>query len=163
MKTSNNHVLITGGSSGIGFALAKKFLEEDNQITITGRNENTLVSAQKKLPGIEIIKSGLALVPKEAAPVYCASKSGMHILTKSFRWQLEKTDVRIFEVLPSLVDTPMTTGRGKGKIAPERLVEEFWKGFKNDRYEIMIEKVKLLHMINRVFPWIAEKVMRKRL
>lgn len=39
MKTSKNTILITGGGSGIGFEFAKIFSENDNQVIITGRNE----------------------------------------------------------------------------------------------------------------------------
>lgn len=36
MKLSNNAVFITGGASGIGFALAKSFLELKNTVIICG-------------------------------------------------------------------------------------------------------------------------------
>ena len=36
MKQSQQKVLITGGSSGIGLALAKKFMENNNTVIITG-------------------------------------------------------------------------------------------------------------------------------
>jgi hypothetical protein len=39
----------------------------------------------------------------------------------------------------------MTAGRGKNKITPEQLVEEFWHSFLNDRYEVYIGKAKLLN------------------
>ena len=45
MKTSKNTILITGGGSGIGFEFAKIFSENDNQVIITGRNEEKLNKA----------------------------------------------------------------------------------------------------------------------
>ncbi|MEO0373282.1 MAG: SDR family NAD(P)-dependent oxidoreductase, partial [Cyanobacteria bacterium P01_A01_bin.17] len=36
MKTTGNTVLITGGSSGIGLAIAKAFLKLNNQVIICG-------------------------------------------------------------------------------------------------------------------------------
>ena len=42
MNLSENTVLITGGSSGIGFEIAKQFLQRDNKVIITGRNEQKL-------------------------------------------------------------------------------------------------------------------------
>jgi short-subunit dehydrogenase involved in D-alanine esterification of teichoic acids len=90
------------------------------------------------------VSSGLGLVPKQTAPVYCASKAGLHIATKALRWQLETTPIKVFEIIAPLVDTPMTQGRGKGKISPEALVDEFWNDFTRDRYEIKIGKTKLL-------------------
>ncbi len=109
------------------------------------------------------VSSGLALVPKEVAAIYCASKAALHSFSKALRWQLEGTSVRVFEVLPPLVDTAMTTGRGKGKISPARLVDEFWEGFKSDRYEMLIGKSKLLALVNRLAPSVAERIMRRGL
>ena len=54
----------------------------------------------------------------------------------------------------------MTEGRGKGKISPEMLVNEFIKSFKKDKYEVNIQKVKLLRIINRISPSIADKIMK---
>lgn len=41
--------LITGGSSGIGLAIAKKYLKSGANILITGRNENKLIKAKELL------------------------------------------------------------------------------------------------------------------
>ncbi|MBM7842695.1 SDR family oxidoreductase [Herpetosiphon giganteus] len=106
------------------------------------------------------VSSGLALVPKQQAPIYCATKAGIHIFTKALRWQLEQTQVRVFEIIPPLVDTAMTAGRGKGKISPEALVEEFWRGFVNNKYQLAIGKVKLLIQVQRFLPRVADRLMR---
>lgn len=104
------------------------------------------------------VSSGLAIVPKAQAPVYCGTKAGIHIFSKSLRDQLDK--VKVFEIIPPIVDTEMTKGRGKGKISPQRLVDEFIKAFKKNKYEINIHKVKLLKIINRISPSIADKIMK---
>jgi uncharacterized oxidoreductase len=54
MKTSNNTILITGGSAGIGFEFAK-VLSANNKIIITGRNEQRLKAAAAKLPNTTAI------------------------------------------------------------------------------------------------------------
>jgi uncharacterized oxidoreductase len=54
MKLNGNTILITGGATGIGFALAEAFLREGNTVIITGRRESKLLEAQKKLPGLHI-------------------------------------------------------------------------------------------------------------
>lgn len=243
---SGNTVLITGGSSGIGLAFAKRFLQAGNRVIITGRNAEKLATVQAEYPeiitevadmanlealqklaarypdvnilinnaGIQYnydfvdstvpiefietelkinliaplqltklmlpqlliqpkaaivnVSSGLGLIPKQTALVYCGSKAGLHIATKALRWQLEATSVKVFEVIAPLVDTPMTDGRGKGKIAPDALVDEFWDVFCHawrspnlqHNYEIPIGKVKLLLVLQRWLPKLAEKILR---
>lgn len=49
MKTTNNTVLVTGGGSGIGLAIAKSFSENGNKVIITGRNEEKLKAAAADL------------------------------------------------------------------------------------------------------------------
>lgn len=50
METTKNTVLITGGSAGIGLALAAAFLEGGNEVLICGRRENKLQEAKHKHP-----------------------------------------------------------------------------------------------------------------
>lgn len=106
------------------------------------------------------VSSGLAFAPKKSAPVYCATKSAIHNVTKALRYQLETTPVKVFEIIPPLVDTAMTKGRGKGKISPKKLVEEFIRNFKNNRYESNIGKTKLLRFIQRISPGLADNILK---
>ncbi len=47
----NKSVLITGGSDGIGFCIAKRLCAEKANVIITGRDENKLKEACKKIDG----------------------------------------------------------------------------------------------------------------
>lgn len=109
------------------------------------------------------VSSGLFIAPKKSASVYCATKSAIHSFTKTLRYQLENTDTKVFEIIPALVETPMTEGRGKSKITPEQLVGEFLLNFKNDKLESYIGKTKLLKLIHRLSPGIADKIMKNGL
>lgn len=243
MKLSDNTVLITGGGSGIGLALAKAFARHSgNTVIVCGRNaqkleavhaENPAIAAlpcdiasdqdqqqlteviTQKYPDFNIlinnagiqhnysfpdsrnhldiieeevninflaqvkltdrllpvlmrqpsaaivnVTSALAVVPKQSAPIYCATKAAMHNFTKALRYQLENTPVRVFEIIPALVDTEMTKGRGKGKIAPEALAAEALRGIESDRYEIRIGKTKILFALHRFLPSIAERIIK---
>lgn len=48
-KLGGKKILLTGGSRGIGYAMAKKFLSEGADVVITGRNEQTLRGSADKL------------------------------------------------------------------------------------------------------------------
>ena len=52
MNLSGNKILITGGASGIGFALAERFIKENNTVIICGRRETALKEAKDKLPSV---------------------------------------------------------------------------------------------------------------
>ncbi|MEM9284167.1 MAG: SDR family NAD(P)-dependent oxidoreductase [Verrucomicrobiota bacterium] len=53
MKLSNNKIFITGGSAGIGLALAKRFVELNNKVIVTGRSESKLEEARQQCPQLE--------------------------------------------------------------------------------------------------------------
>jgi len=65
------------------------------------------------------LSSGLVFYPKAASAVYCASKAAIHSFSQSLRYQLVNTPIQVTEILLPLVDTPMTEGRGSGKISAE--------------------------------------------
>ena len=52
MKLSNNKILITGGATGIGLALAVRFIEENNTVIICGRRASALQEAAEKFPAL---------------------------------------------------------------------------------------------------------------
>jgi uncharacterized oxidoreductase len=57
MDISDNTILITGGTSGIGFELATQLLALGNTVIITGRSPSNLEATGKKLSGIHTIQS----------------------------------------------------------------------------------------------------------
>lgn len=48
-RLSNKTAVITGGTTGIGFATAKQFIQEGARVIITGRSEQRLIEAVEKL------------------------------------------------------------------------------------------------------------------
>ena len=55
MKLTGKTILVTGGSSGIGFALAERFLAEGNEVVICGRRADALEETKEKLKGVHTI------------------------------------------------------------------------------------------------------------
>ena len=53
-ENNGNTILITGGATGIGFALAETLVNAGNKVIICGRRENKLKEAKHKLPQIQI-------------------------------------------------------------------------------------------------------------
>lgn len=117
---------------------------------LTGRPQAAIVN----------VSSGLGLVPKRSAPVYCGTKAALHLFTQALRYQLEPQGIRVFEILPPVVDTDMTRGRGHKKISPEALADEFMIAFERDRREIPIGRVKLLMRLNRWVPGVAARILK---
>ena len=54
-------VLITGGTSGIGLALAKRYLADGNTVIIVGRNQEKLEKTAEENPGFLMILADVSL------------------------------------------------------------------------------------------------------
>jgi uncharacterized oxidoreductase len=54
MKLSGNTVLITGGSSGIGYALAKAFLDAGSVVVVCARDERRLLAVWRERPQLQV-------------------------------------------------------------------------------------------------------------
>lgn len=106
------------------------------------------------------ITSGLGLYPKKNSAVYCATKAGLRNFTQSFRYQLEGTPIKVFEAIMPLVDTPMSHGRGKGKISPDSAANAIIKGIESDDEEIYVGKAKLIPLVTRISPSLMAAIMK---
>lgn len=250
MKNSKQIVLITGGSSGIGFALAKKFSANDHTVIITGRNLSKLENVQKKFPNIHVfqsdvtddvevrnladdiknkfggidilinnagimnlvdtgneqndlqkqmqeieinynspirllhyflpqlknsknavlvnVSSGLAYIPFAQSPVYSGTKSALHFWTQAIRPQLKPYGIKVIELLPPVVDTPLAHGADIAEddnlkpMPPEKLADIFWKDFMRGKEEITPGISKQLKLMSRLAPKFIFKQLNKQ-
>ena len=105
------------------------------------------------------ITSLLAIHPKACAPVYSATKAGLRSFTLTLRHQLKPAGIKVVEVLPPLVDTAMTSGRGNGKISPQHTAREIIDGLAKGQTEIRVGLAKGFFLINRFVPKLLAKKM----
>lgn len=106
------------------------------------------------------ISSGLALHPKTGSAVYCATKAALHSFSRSLRYQLAGTSLAVHEAILPMVDTPMTEGRGRGKLPPGKVAEAIVRGVEAGREEIYVGKARLMPWFNRLSPALMARIMK---
>jgi len=237
MKLDGNTILITGGSAGIGLALAKEFVALGNMVIVTGRSASKLEAARSEVPALETIQSdaadpdairalgaqiderfpelnvllnnagvfiprnhtapasdlaeltteldinvagpirtisvlidrlkanrgtiinvssGLAFVPIQLSPIYCATKAALHSYTIALRQQLKDLGVEVIELMPPAVRTDLTADLpddGDFKIiTTDQLMKETFKGLRSGREEIRPGQANQMHWMSRIAP-----------
>ncbi|MDB5267855.1 MAG: short-chain dehydrogenase [Hymenobacter sp.] len=60
MNLATNTILLTGGASGIGLALAVRFLRAGSTVIIVGRRADKLAEAQQRYPGLITCQANIA-------------------------------------------------------------------------------------------------------
>ena len=224
MITKNNTVLITGGATGIGFALAESFVKLGNKVIVCGRRMDKLEDAKRRLPSLIVrqcdvskegdrralyewvekefndlnllvnnagiqrridftkgtedllrqedeidinfkaqvylaarfvpllsrqkeaaivnVSSGLGFVPLTVFPIYSATKAAIHSFTMSLRFQLRRTSVKVFEVIPPTVHDTELKGKpfekAEWSVSSSEVAEAVVKGLEGDVLEIAV-------------------------
>lgn len=227
--------MITGGSAGIGLAMARAFAANNNQVIITGRNEARLKAAaaelknvtaipcdvnseadvqrltervQQDFPGLNIlinnagmafaytlsagasaaekakeemltnyfsvihltekllpvlqkaekaavvnVSSIVAFVPSSGIPTYSGSKAALHSYTQSLRLSLSQTGVRVFELMPPLVNTEFSREIGGERGIPAGdVADALLEALQKDEYEIHVGQTADIYQLSRSAP-----------
>jgi NAD(P)-dependent dehydrogenase (short-subunit alcohol dehydrogenase family) len=78
VRLANKTAFITGGNSGIGLATARLFVAEGARVTITGRNQATLLAAAKELGpnALAIVADATDIEATEKAILQAVGKFG---------------------------------------------------------------------------------------
>lgn len=123
------------------------------------RLNNLFIEMLKSRPETAIINttSILSIVPSVLEATYSSSKTALAFYTQSLRSHLNAIGswVKVFELLPPLVDTDMVADRQDKKISPEKLVQGLIQGLQQDNYTIRIGDAKAIYILNRVVPKMA--------
>ncbi len=122
---------------------------------------------QQKNALIVNVSSGLAFVPFPAAPIYCAAKAALHAYTLCLRAQLAETGVRVVELAPPGVETPLFRNefekemKGEKGMDPAQLVRRAIAGIESGKSEIRPGLSNVLKIASRVAPGFMFKQMIK--
>jgi uncharacterized oxidoreductase len=90
------------------------------------------------------VSSGLGFIPLAMTPVYSATKAAVHSFSVSLRHQLRNTPVKVFEIIPPIVDTGLDKGEREARgqtnrgIPPSEVAKSTLGALKSDAYESAI-------------------------
>ncbi|MBE0338517.1 SDR family NAD(P)-dependent oxidoreductase [Paenibacillus sp. 23TSA30-6] len=121
----------------------------------------------KKSAAILNVSSALAFVPYPVSPVYCATKAGIHSFTQSLRMQLKNTNIKVFELAPPTIQTPLIKAldgyeiKGVKPMDAGKMVKYAIKSLEKDRFEILPGQSSLLKFMSRVAPQFILNQMSK--
>jgi uncharacterized oxidoreductase len=106
----------------------------------------------------------LSQAPSLLEATYSSSKTALAFYTISLREHLKimGSNIKIFELIPPLVATQMTTDRNDKKISVEEMVKGLITGLEKEHYTIRVGDAKLFNLINRLFPKTAYKLINPK-
>lgn len=133
--------------------------EIDINLTGTIRMVHQFLSHLMSRPSAAIVNvsSAIAFMPYSTAPVYSASKAGIHAYSLALRLQLNKTSVKVFELVPPGVNTNLQNDwvlpPNPGQMMDvDKLVSVAIKGLLNDTPEIKPFLVGVIKFLSRLIP-----------
>jgi uncharacterized oxidoreductase len=240
LKTREHKILVTGGSSGIGLAIARSLMNE-NTVVIAGRDEAKLAAAVRDNPplraraldvtdeeqarrtvdavareigglsllvnsagtiarsdladpnaaaraerdvqtnflgslrmtrlalpylrqtresAIVFLSSVVAIAPAPGFAVYSATKAAVHSLARSLRHELTG-QVRVFDVLPTWVETDAARELAVRKLSPDAVAEALRGAMRRDRYQVLVGNAGVVALIDRLSPDVADRLVAR--
>lgn len=73
----------------------------------------------------------------------------------------EPRPLKLFEVLPTWVDTAQTASLGVGKLDPEIVAQAAVAGIASDQLEIRVGRAGIVSLLSRVCPGLAEALVAR--
>ncbi len=105
------------------------------------------------------VTSGLAIAPRAGGPIYCATKAGLRSYTLALREQMKGSRVHVLEVLPPVVETKLTAGRGSRKMSPQACAAEIVQAIEGNAKEANVGMTKILRLVESISPALAREIM----
>lgn len=129
-------------------------LNEELISILKGQKESAIVN----------VSSIVAFVPSQRMATYSASKAALHSYSQALRLSLSNTAVKVFELMPPLVNTAFSKEIGGERgIAPFLVAEELIKAFEKDIYEIHVGQTANIFELYRKSPGEALRMMNPTL
>lgn len=111
------------------------------------------------------VSSGLAYAPFPLAPVYSATKAALHSFSQSLRIQLQTNGIRVVEIIPPTLDTPMISDefraamRGQRMETVQRVASSALRRIEAGDTEIALGGSAMLRVLSRVAPGLLSRQM----
>jgi uncharacterized oxidoreductase len=132
-----------------------------NYLAIIRLNEKLLpLLKQQSEAAIVNVSSIVAFAARaNTLPTYGASKAALHSYTNSLRIMLEDTPIKVFELMPPLVDTEFSAaiGGATNGIPPKQVAEDLMNAMENDEFEI--HEGRTAEIFNNFFPLSHQAVL----
>lgn len=138
---------------------------QTNYLSVIGLNELLLpLLSRQKEAAIVNTSSIVALVPAKGISTYSASKAALHSYTQSLRLALTgTTGIKVFELMPPLVNTDFSKEIGGEKgIPPQAVAESLLTALENDEYEIHVGGTAEIYKLSLSSPADALAAMNSR-
>ncbi|MDX7953993.1 SDR family NAD(P)-dependent oxidoreductase [Lichenihabitans sp. Uapishka_5] len=107
------------------------------------------------------ITTGLIYAPFGNTPGYSAAKAGLHGFTRSLRWQVRNTNLKVVELMPPAVDTNMTRRYDGSKTDAASIAKALMQGLANGVDEVRPGQTKALYAMSRLAPAFIFRALNK--
>lgn len=107
------------------------------------------------------VTTGLVYAPFGATPGYSAAKAGLHAFTRSLRWQVRASGLKVLELLPPAVETQLTRRYDGPKIKPAKVAQALVEALVDGTDEVRPGQAKALYAMSRIAPDFIFKTLNK--
>lgn len=128
---------------------------DTNYIAVIRLTEKLLpLLKQQTAAAIVNVTSIVALAPNLSLLTYSASKAALRSYTQGLRLALAKTNTKVFELMPPLVNTDFSQDIGgkENGISPVIVAEELINALENDTFEIHVGATASIFELAKVSP-----------